>query len=260
VNRRRVALMAIAAALAGCSDGRDVANAAWRTEADSTGDTIRVKITGPMPASSIHELEPELRVGAESGTEEETFGSITDVVGTADGGLLVWDTQAKALRRFGADGKFVSRLGTRGSGPGEHGHVNGIARLPNGGWAIWDADGSRINRYREDGTFIDLVRSPLTGWYLTDGLRADREGRIYLWSPLTRDSLTNNVTTAGYLGLDNAGTIVDTVPIPMWGPEPSALSTQSPDGGSMINWARPWAPGNEGTLSPDGGMVGGLGT
>lgn len=256
-------LLPIAGALAlfsACADRAAIANAPWRVAADSSGDTIRIVITGPMPASAVRRLVPELRVGAEDGAEEEIFGSIADVVGTDDGGLLVWDTQARAIRRFGPDGKFARRLGANGGGPGEHGHVNGIARLPNGGWAIWDANGSRINRHREDGSFVDIVRSPISGWYLTDGLRSDHEGRLYMWSALTRDSTTGNVTSAGYLVLNDSGVVVDTAVIPMWGPEPAALSAQSPDGSSLMNMGRPWVAGNEAALLPDGALVGGQGT
>ena len=250
-------LLTALALIAGCRG--DAAVSRWTTVADSTGDTIRVAITGPMPASSVHRLVAELRVGAEDGAEEETFGSIDDVIGTDDGGLLVWDAQAKAIRRFDAEGGFVRLLGGNGGGPGEHGHVNGIVRLTAGGWALWDANGSRINRYREDGTFVDAIRSPVSGWYLTDGLRSDPAGRLYIWSALTRDSTTGNVTTAGYLAIDGAGAVVDTVPIPMWGPEPDALSAQSPDGGSMMNLGRPWTAANQAEMLPDGGIVGGIG-
>jgi hypothetical protein len=253
-------LIAATFLLAGCTDREAVANAPWRIAADSTGDTIRVTITGPMPASAVRQLVPELRVGAEEGAEEEIFGSIADVIGTDDGGLLVWDTQSRAIRRFGAHGKFLRRFGANGGGPGEHGHVNGIARLPNGGWAVWDANGSRINRYREDGSFVDIVRSPISGWYLTDGLRSDHQGRLYLWSALTRDTTTGAVTSAGYLALNDSGVVVDTAVIPMWGPEPEALSAQSPDGGSLMNMGRPWVAANEAALLPDGGLVGGQGT
>jgi hypothetical protein len=259
VNQRTAVAAAALLLLVGCSDSASQ-DTPWRTSVDSSGDTIRVAITGPMPAANIHQLVAEVRVGAEEGTEEEIFWTISDVVGTDDGGLLVWDTQAKAIRRFGADGKFVARMGANGGGPGEHGHVNGIARLADRGWAVWDAQGSRINRYREDGSFVDIVRAPLSGFFLTDGLRSDSAGRLYVWSPLDRDSVTMNVTTAGYVVLDSAGAIVDTVVFQMWGPEPDALSTQSPDGSSMINWGRPWATGNEATLTPDGGLVSGLGT
>jgi hypothetical protein len=244
---------------AACGDAAAVGDVPWRTVADSSGDTIRVSIRGPMPASRVHRLVAEFTVGAVDGSEEETFGSLDDVTGTDDGGLLVWDSQAKAIRRFDADGNFLRRLGANGGGPGEHGHVNGIVRLPDGGWAVWDADGARINRHTEDGTFIGITRSPLTGWYRTDGLRADRRGLFYIEVPLVHDSITREVSLAGYLAFDTSGTVRDTLVIPMWAPEAEQLVAQTADGGSTTRWARPWGGGSEATVTPDGGLLAGFG-
>lgn len=258
---RSVAAVILLALVAAC--GRDDANGErdlpWTVAVDSTGDTVRISITGPTPASRVHRLVAELTVGAVDGSEEESFGAVDDVIGTDEGGLLVWDSQAKAIRRFGADGKFLRLLGARGGGPGEHGHVNGIVRLTDGGWAVWDADGSRINRYAEGGTFLGTTRSPLSGWYRTDALRADARGRFYIEVALERDSITRAITRAGYLAFDADGTVRDTLVIPMWAPEPEQLVAQTADGGSTTRWGRPWGGGSEAAVSPDGGLLAGFG-
>lgn len=231
----------------------------WTTTVDSTGDTIRVRTTGPVPDSLVHRLVSELRVGAEDGTPEETFGSVGLVFGTRSNGLLVYDAQAEEARLFDSSGVFVRRIGATGGGPGEHGNLNGITLLPDGEWLFWDGPGARLNRYTHSGEFRSSVRLPITGWYLSDGLRSDSAGTPYVWSLLSRDSVTGALLTAGYLQLDSTGAARDTVVFPTLQPEPPQLKAQTPDGGSNTIWGLPWAGGNESALAPSGGLISGFG-
>lgn len=258
---RRLALAALGATiLMACArDDARVGARPWTTTADSTGDTIRVRTVGAVPDSLVHRLRAELRVGAEDGTPEETFGSVDLVFGTDAGGLLVWDGQAREVRVFDSTGVFVRRIGATGGGPGEYGHLNGITRLPGGDWVFWDAEGGRLNRYAPDGTFRTSVRLPITGWYLSDGLRSDASERLYIWALLERDSTTGEFLKAGFIQLDTAGVVRDTLVIPMLAPEPPQLTAQSADGGSSAVWGLPWSGGNEAAMTPQGGLVAGAG-
>ncbi len=260
--RLTMVTLAMAVALASCGgDGRAGGSGAtpWITTVDSTGDTVRVRTTGPVPDSLVHRLVSELRVGAEDGTPEETFGSVELLFGTRAGGLLVYDGQAQEARLFDSTGAFVRRIGAKGGGPGEHGNLNGISQLPDGDWVFWDAPGARLNRYAHDGEFRSSVRLPITGWFLSDGLRSDAEGRLYAWSLLERDSVTGEFVKAGYLQMDSTGAVRDTVVFPTLAPEPPQLKAQSPDGGSSMVWGLPWAGGNESALTPEGGLIAGFG-
>lgn len=254
-------MMAVAIVVACGGEGRAGRASAtpWTTTVDSAGDTIRVRTTGPVPDSLVHRLVSELRVGAEDGTPEETFGSVELVFGTRERGLLVYDAQAEEARLFDSTGTFVRQIGAKGGGPGEHGNLNGIALLPNGNWVFWDAPGARLNHYAHDGEFQESVRLPITGWFLSDGLRSDAQGRLYAWALLERDSVTGDFLTAGYLQLDSTGAARDTVVFPKLAPEPPQLKAQTPDGGSTTIWGLPWAGGNESALTLDGGLISGFG-
>jgi hypothetical protein len=258
---RRLAVAAFGATiLVACArDDARVGARPWTTTADSTGDTVRVRTVGAVPDSLVHRLRLELRIGAEDGTPEETFGSVDMVFGTAAGGLLVYDGQAQEARVFDSAGVFVRRIGAKGGGPGEHGHLNGITRLVSGDWVFWDAQGGRLNRYAPDGTFRTSFRLPITGWFLSDGLRSDGSERLYVWALLERDSTTGQFLKAGFIQLDTAGAVRDTLVIPMLAPEPPQLTAQSADGGSSMVWGLPWSGGNEAAMTPRGGLVAGAG-
>lgn len=257
---RRALLTSMACALAACGgDARTTASETpWTTTVDSLGDTIRVRIDGEIPPALVRGLVAELRVGAEDGAEEETFGSVEMIFGTATGGMLVYDGQAQAAQVFDSTGAYVRRVGAKGGGPGEHGHLNGIARHTSGDWLFWDAEGGRLNRYAPDGEFKSNTRLPITGWFLQDGLRS-AGGSLYVWALLERGKTASAIDKAGYLRLDSAGTVVDTLVFPSWGTEPPYLSAESPDGGSSTTYGLPWGGGTETDLSADGGLVSGAG-
>lgn len=231
----------------------------WTTSVDSLGDTIRVRIDGEIPAAVVRGLVAEVKVGAEDGEEEETFGSLEMVFGTANGGLLVYDGQVQAALMFDSTGRFVRRVGAKGGGPGEHGHLNGIARHPSGDWFFWDAEGARLNRYTPDGDYAGTVRVPVSGWFLQDGLRATTDGALHAWAMLERGSTPSAIDKAGFIRLDTAGTVLDTLVFPSWGNEPPFLSAESPDGGTSTTFGLPWGGGTDTDLSPSGALVSGFG-
>ncbi len=251
-------LLAIAVA---CGGDAETANSEtpWTTTVDSLGDTVRVRIEGEIPASLVRGLVAEVKVGAEDGAEEETFGSVEMIFGTPSGGMLLYDGQAQAALMFDSVGAFVRRVGAKGGGPGEHGHLNGIAQTSSGDWLFWDAEGGRVNRYAANGDYQGLIRLPITGWFLQDGLGISREGSLYAWAMLERGKTASSIDKAGFIRLDTAGTVLDTLVLPNWGTEPPYLSAESADGGSSTTYGLPWGGGSEATLTPSGGLVSGPG-
>lgn len=244
-----------------CGGDAETANSdtPWTTTVDSLGDTIRVRIDGEIPASLVRGLVAEVKVGAEDGAEEETFGSVEMIFGTASGGMLIYDGQAQAALMFDSTGAFVRRVGAKGGGPGEHGHLNGIARHPSGDWLFWDAPGGRLNRYAPDGEYRAMIRLPISGWFFQDGLRISREGSLYAWSMLERGKSASAIDKAGYIRMDSAGTVLDTLVLPNWGTEPPYLTAESADGGMSTTYGLPWGGGSEATVTPTGGLVSGPG-
>ncbi len=233
----------------------DSRRSAWTTVADSSADTIRVRITGDVPPAMIATLEPELRIGAVDGAEEVTFGSVSDVIPQADGGLLVHDQQAGLIRFYDAQGAYVKTLGAKGGGPGEYQQVNGIAMHPNGNILVWDASGGRINRYSADGDFIAQFRLPLTTWFTSNRLYSDREGSIYIWSPIREMPGDPTARIEGLIRLDTLGTVLDSMEYFNWGPLPERLVSRSPDNRSVSMTSVPFLPSSSTSLMPDGGYV-----
>lgn len=231
----------------------------WRTVADSTGDTIVVRTLGDVPDSLAHTLVPALQVGALDGAEEVTFGYVGDVLGLADGGLLVHDSDADIIRMFDSTGAFVRNLGGKGGGPGEYGQVNGIARHTSGDLYVWDASGGRVNRYRPDGSYVTTWRSPFTGWFTQNQLFADDGGRLLMWLPLIPDPSNPLERQDSYVRLDTAGATLDTLLIPLWPDDSEPLQASSPDGRSRTMTTRPWSANSVATVHPAGGIVAGLG-
>lgn len=258
MRKPQLLLLALAVACGGDAETA-TSETPWTTTVDSLGDTVRVRIDGEIPASLVRGLVEELKVGAEDGAEEETFGSVEMIFGTASRGMLLYDGQAQAALMFDSTGAFVRRVGAKGGGPGEHGHLNGIAQHPSGDWLFWDAEGGRLNRYSHDGDYRGMVRLPITGWFLQDGLRISRDGSLYAWSMLERGKTVSSIDKAGYIRLDTAGTVLDTLVLPNWGTEPPYLSAESADGGSSTTYGLPWGGGSEAIATPTGGLVSGPG-
>lgn len=234
-------------------------NAPWVTEVDSTGDTIRVRITGEVPADLVRTIEPELSVGAEDGSEEETFGMIVSITPMPDRGFLAYDGQAEAIRRFDANGRFVKNIGRKGGGPGEFGQVNGIALHADGRILVWDASHARINVYSDTGAFETAWRVPSTGHFGQRMLWSDQTGTTYSWATLKRDSVDFTRGVRGVIRYDATGKVLDSLPYPVWREPPPSLIARSPDGRGMTAYSYRYWPENVVTNGGVGGFVSGPG-
>lgn len=258
--RPTLAICALAAiTTAACSTSDAVASRPWTTAVDSTADTVFVRITGDVPAAMIASVEPELKIGAVDGAEEYTFGSVQDVLPTADGGMLVHDDQAGLIRFYDSTGTYVKTLGAKGGGPGEYQQVNGIAMKPNGEILVWDASGGRINRYRADGSFIGQFRLGVTTWFTSNALYTDDAGNIYHWAPIGEDPNRPLQHRSGLLRVDTLGAVLDTIKYLELGPEPATLEAVSPDGRSRSRTMVPFQPSSFTTLLRSGGVAVGFG-
>jgi hypothetical protein len=220
--------LAAASACASNDDPNGFDPTPWATAVDNSGDTTVIRITGAVPESHVRTLVTELEVGAEDGSEEEMFGSVTTVLGTPEGGLLVYDQQAMTVRLFDAQGAFVRTVGRAAGGPGEYEHLNGIARLGDDRLVFWDAAGGRLNFYSPAGEFTSTVRMPFQGIFSQNILIADRESRLYARGVLERgaDFATNK---SGYIRMDSAGRIIDSIPLIEWRPPTGGHAVRRPE-------------------------------
>lgn len=248
-----------ALALAACADGsRGVSTETpWMTSVDSTADTIVMRITGAIPEHLIRTLVPELRVGSLDGPDETTFGNIMAVGPALGGGLVVYDQQVPAVRLFDAQGAFVRNIGVKGGGPGEFGHLNGVATLPDGRWILWDATGSRLNIHAPDGSFERSVRLATGRTFGQGMLFTDAGGRVYVDAMVWRDSTDFSRSKRGLIVLDTAGTVLDTLQYLDWGDPSGVVKAGTPDGGSMTTWYVPFIPSSATALLRSGGLVSG---
>jgi hypothetical protein len=263
-SRRLLALLpfvaiGVAIACSGSGEGGAAGDTPWVTQVDSTGDTIRVRITGAVPANLVRRLVAEVSVGAEDGEEEETFGAITSILPLTDGSMLVYDDQAKALRRFDSTGAFTRNVGQQGGGPGEYEHMNGVTQLPDGRIVLWDAGGARLNVYAPSGDFETTWRLPFSGFFAQNILWSDRSGRVSAMVILGRDSVDFRKTTRGLIRLDDKGAVLDSVVYPLWREPAPALIAQAPDKTRMSMFSMPFWPANQARPTPLGGLVSGPG-
>lgn len=161
------------------------------------------------PAHDAIELK---RIGGDR--PETTFGSVTRLVATPDGGVVLLDTKAAegiAVRQFSADGAFLRTLGRKGSGPGEYGQTGMVmlAVHPNGTILIRDG-GRAVLRYAHDGTFLGEFSLGLGRGGMPDLIGA-ADGSVYLrgafpprMSPMTR-------AVPAMLRYDSTGKLLDSV-------------------------------------------------
>jgi hypothetical protein len=260
VRRARAGVLGAFIALGACDGDRpDVGQVAWTTTVDSTGDTVVVRISGEVPASQVRRLVPELEVGAEEGAEEETFGEVGNVLASLDGGLIVHDIGAPAVRVFDPTGTFVRTIGGKGAGPGEYQWVNGIVRLPDGRLALWDATGSRFNLYVGDSAFQRSWRADFSRTFGHRLVWGDDSGDLFAYAVLARDPADPRRREEGVVRVDSSGQVRDSIPYLSWQEDPKPAQASSADGGSNMTWGIPFGGGNQTRRMRNGGVVSGFG-
>lgn len=138
------------------------ANEPKQTDTSRTrhGDTLWVATEGPGVWDASARREPDLRIAGREDTLP--FGELHTLVAHPDGGVVVVDAKAQdgvAVLRFDRHGRFVTRLGRDGDGPGEHdrlalallldvGPDGRIHLLGSNRWLQFDANGALIRTLR----------------------------------------------------------------------------------------------------------------
>ena len=93
----------------------------------------------------------------------------------SDGSMVFKDSGARILR-FGADGRFLGRIGAKGRGPGEYNKVQDLCVEP-GTDNVCVLDMGHILRYGKDGSFIDKTDTPQHNY---DEFCSDGKGGFWL--------------------------------------------------------------------------------
>lgn len=97
--------------------------------------------------------------------------------------LYVADTVNHQIAVYTADGKPVSRLGKRGSGPGEFNFPLDVDLGPNGELVVLDSLNSRIQVLNPDGSFVRMFGergTALGSFMMPKALAVDSLGHVYV--------------------------------------------------------------------------------
>jgi hypothetical protein len=175
-------------------DGFSVRDSAGIQIAESTGPAWRAGEEWRLSD------EPVLEVGMVDGPAEYVLGNVAGVLGTADGGVLVADGQARNLRWYDAAGRHVRTVGREGAGPGEFRHISRLVPYRADTVVVVDWMNRRITFLAGDGTVVRDESTRTAGEtgtddpiaYAPDGsavLRA-RPARADVPSGLVRDTFT----------------------------------------------------------------------
>jgi hypothetical protein len=162
---RWLALMP-AVGMVGCG----AADAGWQgTVRDSAGIQIVSKAgAGAWEPGEAWVVEEDLRIGAAEGEAEYQFGQIIGLDVDDEGRIYVLDQQAREVRVYGPDGRFMHSMGKAGSGPGELSQNAGPVFVgPDGTVTVPDLMNQRINLYSPLGE--PTGSTPLQ---MTDGIPA----------------------------------------------------------------------------------------
>ncbi|MGD2134522.1 MAG: 6-bladed beta-propeller [Gemmatimonadales bacterium] len=201
-------------------------------------------------------LQEQVSVGVFEGPEEYMFGRVGAIAVTPSGELLVLDRQVPAIRKYSADGTYVSDIGREGGGPGEFRQPEAMNVLPDGRILVRDPGNGRITVFNPDGSWSADWRLPSGGtWSTSEKLYVDTAGNAYTYILL---DIQADITDWRY-GLARytpEGVLVDTIAYPTWDYEEHTVVARRE--GSSSSRRVPFTPEVVVAFSPLGYMVGGV--
>ncbi|XP_062333305.1 tripartite motif-containing protein 2 isoform X2 [Osmerus eperlanus] len=117
------------------------------------------------------------RIGTK-GRNKGEFTNLQGVASSAQGKVLIADSNNQCVQIFTNDGQFKSRFGVRGRSPGQLQRPTGVAVHPNGDIIIADYDNKWVSIFSSDGKFKTKIGSgKLMG---PKGVSVDRNGHIII--------------------------------------------------------------------------------
>lgn len=235
----------------------DSAGAAWESVTDTLGDTVVVRTVSGSVWGGNAELIPELTIGEFEGADAYIFGDIGSLAVAPDGAIYAFDRQAKALRKYSADGEYLATFGREGGGPGEYKQPDGgLTVLSDGRVLLRDPGNARINVYSPEGA--TLGSWPIRGgWFTSDPLFRDTADHVYHRTTFNEGAADEGDRWLGLLRFDPSGEVVDSLRAPDTGFEAPVLDV-STERIRMRN-SVPFSATEEWTFSPLGYFVHGVG-
>jgi hypothetical protein len=172
-----------------------------------------VQSKGPGPWGKARLVE-ELRIGQLEGSEEYTFGFVSDIAVARDGSIFVAEVNPVGLRLFDAKGKFVKRIGRAGNGPGEYRQIDALVSLPDGNIAVRDGNQQgRVSILDPQGNFLRSFQL-FTGFFTNDMFHVDNAGNFYVKANKRTDHSSPGQLEMLWVKAKADGAVVDTFPLP----------------------------------------------
>jgi hypothetical protein len=168
---RRLLLLLAGLSLSACGGGGGGAGTVTRT---TVGDTLFVVTTRPATdPGPLFEVEQDLSIGVAEGEDAYMFVGIDAVSADEQGRIYVSCQRDGEVRIFDATGRFVTRFGRRGNGPGEfNSNYWGWFRVAPCGAYLTVEDLPRLRVFDRRGVFVKTIDlQPV-------GLPERRSGRV----------------------------------------------------------------------------------
>ncbi|NNF13032.1 MAG: hypothetical protein HKN72_07410 [Gemmatimonadetes bacterium] len=137
--------------MTGCGGVRDgVPDVVVRDSAGVVVQEFTADLLDGVPSLQLP-VEPEVRIGVVQGAPEYQW--TRPVAGTrlSDGNFAVVEQNPAEVRIFDPSGRFVTRMGKDGDGPGEFRSPTEIAALPGDTLLIWDRRAQRLTWFSPSG-------------------------------------------------------------------------------------------------------------
>ena len=220
-------------------------------------DTI-VRTAQPPRYAGIATLIEEMSIGVADGNEVYIIGQVSDLALGRDGSLFVFDGQARVVRQYDANGKFIRQVGRSGAGPGEYRSISGLATLTDGRLLIWDTANWRVNIYAPDGDFSTQWTTPSgmsgggTAQY-SRALMVDTAGRVVMRKQVFLARQLGNHPTI-WLRYRADGTFIDTVRAPTVD-QPEPMTARNGNVGTSL--PVPFLPIRLASMSSTGNLIAG---
>lgn len=99
-------------------------------------------------------FEQEYVLDDEAMPEELFFEGLSTVACDPEGNIYVVDSEAKNIKKFDAEGKFLKTIGREGQGPGEFGGLY-YSTFARDRLIVWDSGNRRLCAFTPEGEFVD---------------------------------------------------------------------------------------------------------
>jgi len=218
------------------------------------------EVRDALPGHDVVVAEEEWRVGAVSGAEWETFGSVAAVARDAMGRTFVADVQGSLVRAYGPHGEYLGVVGREGDGPGEFLGPMGITPADDG--SVWVRDSRRITGVWVSSSPWEVeVLGTWPGPIFPNSLlpsRFDAQGRYYY--PYSRSLQRSGAPPEHFYLIYREGEVVDTLFVPSLGTiestDPAWVRTSASGGRVLPGLNRvPFSPTPSWDILPDGHLV-----